>query len=290
MSYNPLTIEWDFLVPMEVRDELLTADPTLLPTGPNADTHRPIISGFIALIKVFLCVGDTVSKVFTGPPPSYALSAGPLNTRFLPELVNQTSSQSNQFPTPSLETLFTVIRRLHATINNLPEELRLPKQGDMPISSLLADPSPVKPPTSPVEPARQIDGASPSSSTDVSKTARQFEIMRVNIHVTSLYFQSALLEVCLDKLKERNRSSHPPASSMTSPVGSSVGADFGAQDPLAESAAMIQLWEFRENLASQLLDVVSSSSQETLEANGHSMVSFGAAPPPAFPRHGNPAC
>lgn len=289
MSYDPTRVDWDFLVPLEIRDENLMADPMLLPPPvPSQGGHRPLITGFIALVKVFLCVGDIVSKAFPGPLPSYALSAGHLNSRFLPELASR-SPPSHSFATPSLESLFKVIQRLHATLNHLPDELKLPSHRGLPPVSTLTSPPPAICSASPLTDYSRSPWVSTSTSqpgSPAAKISRQFEIMRVNIHVTSLYFQSALLEICLNTLQQRagNEVSGSSASAPASPPSAATtassqcssvareGCGLGA-DGAMESAARIQLWEFREKLASELLNLLTSSSHETLEANGSSMVS-----------------
>jgi restriction endonuclease Mrr len=95
---------------------------------------------------------------------------------------------------------------------------------------------------------------------------RQFAIMRVNIHVTSLYLQSTLLDTSLDALtKSSCREASGSVTSSESPV-------MFASEEGPEARTNAELWELRENLAQELLNVLRRSTSKTLEANGLSMV------------------
>lgn len=54
--------------------------------GHGAGGHPPLISGFIALVRVFLCVVDLLSSGFPGSPPqAYSMGSGTLRPRVFPE-------------------------------------------------------------------------------------------------------------------------------------------------------------------------------------------------------------
>lgn len=199
----------------------------------------PIISGFIALIKVFLCVVDLLSNGFPGcPPQAYAMTSGTLRAQIYPNNpVDSTCSRPGlamSRSTISLNALLRIIRKLQSTLEELPEELKI----------------------STLDPELQ---SSYDNRHMTSSIRNQFDIMRANIHITSLYIQSTILEAC--------------SSAFTRPE-----ADIFAMSPGEETRSSpgypprTQLWMFRKSIARELLEVLNFCSSRTLEANGTSMV------------------
>ncbi|KAF2648085.1 hypothetical protein K491DRAFT_684989 [Lophiostoma macrostomum CBS 122681] len=244
LSFDPLHTDWEYLLPSVIEDEDLTDDyratTERIRNSPNFDKPDPIpvISGFVALIRVFLCVADIFSNGFPGSPPkAYAMTSGTLGTQ-LPNAsvelsilnIGTTTSRSSL----NLNALLRIIRRLQNTLEELPEQLK--------ISNL--------------DPRLRSPEAHPATSSSVP---HQFDIMRANIHITSLYIQSTILETC-----------------STSFVESSLGASAASpeDDPSSspKPTPRTQLWEFRGSIARELLEVLNFCSSRILEANGSSMI------------------
>lgn len=200
----------------------------------RAGRRPPIISGFIALIKVFLCVVDLLSKGFPGSPPqAYAMTSGSLRQRIFPHEENTTHSTDSR-STVSLASLLRIIKKLQSTLDELPEELKIQT----------------------LDPQLQ----SPSNNNESQSTrSYQFDIMRANIHITSLYIQSTILETCSSAFRES------PTDTFSTSPGDDVISSPGY-------TPRTQLWKFRESIARELLDMLNFCSTRTLEANGSSMV------------------
>jgi len=245
LSFDPLRTDWEFLLPQQVDDEELTAAESTTTGqvhgfhGPPSVRPLPIISGFVALIKIFLCVVDLLSNGFPGSPPqAYAMTSGALRPLIYPEnpadgtYTPADSAQSKS--TISLSALLRIIRKLQATLEELPNELK--------ISTL--DPQ--------LQPPHHCSYMSPSRT-------HQFDTMSANIHITSLYIQSTILEAC------SNAFTNPQATIYESPPGDDTNSN-------QESAPRTQLWMFRKSIARELLEILEFCSSRTLEANGSSMV------------------
>lgn len=244
LSFDPLHTNWEFLLPLQIDDEDLPdnyVDPVdriecfRNLSRPNS---LPVISGFIALIKVFLCVVDLLSNGYPGSPPqAYAMTSGalrpliypgnPVDGTYTPENTPNTNS------TISLSALLRIIKKLQSTLEELPEQLK--------ISTL--DPQ--------VAHSDHYLHISPV-------VTRQFDTMRANIHITSLYIQSTILEAC------SNAFTNPEACSHETSPGATTGLSIGN--------ARTQLWMFRKSIARELLEVLNFCSSRTLEANGSSIV------------------
>ncbi|KAG7112374.1 hypothetical protein HYQ45_006850 [Verticillium longisporum] len=236
LSYDPLSTDWDFLLPLELADdEIGNRALDQMPSHAPRDRPLPMISGFIALIKVFLCIVDLLHKAFPGPPQAYHLSSGTL----VPRLLDNDERQKPKFQgsIPTLDSLFHVMTRLNTTLSNLPPELRMPRRRGSPAT---------------YDAER---GALPAVSP-------QFDIMRANVHITSIYLQSMILEMCLDKV-ERSDHGARAGSQGTSPASDPATPDTSARE---------QLWQLKESVARELLDVVHYCSAWTLESNGSSMI------------------
>ena len=218
LAYDPQHTDWEFLIPLELSDYEMTT-PGAADTPPRA---TPIISGFIALIKVFLCVVDLLDRSFPGPPAYFSMSQGGIAPRLLGFPVQTNCTLTAPSDIPQLEGLLQVMTRLDSTLSDLPDPLRLPHRGT----------------------------AAGSPEVSVTRISPQFETMRANIHITAIYFQSLILEMCLNRLSQ---------------TGSSPGV---ARDTNISS----QLWQMKESVARELLDIISCSSPVVIESNGLSMV------------------
>lgn len=190
-------------------------------TGPleSDDRPTPIISGYIALIRVFICVIDTLDTSFPGPPSYYRMSHGGVAAGIL--------GSEHQHPPPEeksqLEALLQILTRLDLVLSNLPEPLQLRRD--------------------PGQERKAVD-----AKVDDERRP-QFDIMRTNIHITAIYFQSLILEMCL---------SQPNPADLPDETGA--------------TQAGRQLWKIKESVAGELLDILNCSSPAVLEANGYSMV------------------
>ena len=226
LSYDPQRTDWDYLLPLELSDEELVDGS---PASAAQSQRLAVITGFIALIKVFLCIVDLLDKSFPGPPPYFGLSSGRLATMIFKAWDGKDLPARALPDLPVLESLFQVMTRLDATLTDLPEPLSLrnPRNG-----------SP--------------RGQDEKACADMA----QFEIMRANIHITAIYFQSLVLEMCLNKLQSIQ--SHTPVD------------DAPASSPVSTISS--QLWQVKESVARELLDILSYSSALVLESNGSSMV------------------
>lgn len=240
LSFDPIHTDWEFLLPYEVEDEDLTDDKQSPPQYHNSlevstsGRPLPLISGFIALNKVFLCVVDLLSNGFPGSPPqAFAMTSGSLRPLIYP--LDSVEEASTQRSTLSLSSLLRIIKKLQSTLNELPAELK--------ISTL--DPQ-----------LRSADGDGEEQST----RSGQFDIMRANIHITALYIQSTILETCSSAFV------NSPSDAFSASPGDETRSSPGY-------APRTQLWMFRESIARELLEVLNFCSSRTLEANGHSMVS-----------------
>ena len=237
--------DWEFLLPSLVEDEELGDDSHALVERAGgsgergAGGHLPLISGFIALVRVFLCVVDLLSSGFPGSPPqAYSMGSGTLRPRVFPEDLAEPPSQAAPTlsrSTLSLSGLLRIIRKLQSALEELPDELK--------IHTL--DPE-----------LRSPKGNEKAQST----VSYQFDVMRANIHITSLYIQSTILETCSSAFA--NSPSDICIASPSDDVRSSPG-----------HTPQTQLWMFRESIAQELLEVLNFCSLGTLEANGSSMVS-----------------
>ncbi|KAH7389277.1 hypothetical protein DE146DRAFT_758589 [Phaeosphaeria sp. MPI-PUGE-AT-0046c] len=244
LSFDRLRTDWEFLLPRQADDEDLTTAiddaNTLMDPIHNLDNHPlPLISGFVALIKVFLCVVDLLSNGFPGSPPqAYAMTSGSLRPAINLEGTASVTYTSTDSPQPtstiSLGALLRIIRRLHTTLEELPKELR--------ISTL--DP--------------QLRAPLSHSRESLVRT-HQFDTMSANIHITSLYIQSTILEACSNAFINPQDIAH----------GASPGSDTRC---IQESTPRTQLWMFRKSIAAELLEVLNFCSSRTLEANGSSMI------------------
>lgn len=230
LSYDPKHTDWEFLLPLELSDSELADETHGVTTSTNT---VPVISGFVALVKVFVCIVDFLDTAFPGPPAYVGLSPGALSARLLPQPAPYQQAFRPALDLPLLDCLSRVTAGLHATLGHLPVELRMPRHGD--------------------DSSHQLNS---HLSPDV---AGQFEIMRANVHITGIYIRSTILEMCLNKLQTLDWSASPGRIPDTKQV----------------DIIIAELWQMKESLARELLDVLSISSSDTLESNGSSLVSRG---------------
>ena len=243
LSYDPLLTDWEFLIPSEVSDDMLHPSTSDISSSESTSYEgRPLISGFIGIVKIFLCMADHL----TYPNPAATLSPSARRLRSQLSASRGLMGDDEQRHSHKIEALSLVMRRLEATIRELPEELQMPRgrygyAADEPFESW---------------PLR----------------SRQFEMMTANIHVTSLFFQSAMLEECLNDMAAAGQQPMPesPASHRSSTTMVS-GTSPGSQG-LVDGSVRDRLRKIRKSLAQELLDVLTCFSLDILEANGKSMV------------------
>ena len=100
----------------------------------------------------------------------------------------------------------------------------------------------------------QVVGNSPPYSTYTI----QYNIMKANIHVTRLFFQSTILERCSTVFYD------------SSGLDDNLEKIFLSQEQIAK----IELWKARDMIATELLEVLNHCSTDSLEANGASVVCY----------------
>lgn len=219
LSFDPLRTDWHSMFPQELDDEDII-NPVALVTGTRVYSGLPVISGFIALIRVYLCIVDLLSYGLPGLyPPVYATSSS--------------STHPGQSPgldaTMSLNTLLRIVRKVQTALEQLPDQLSISTQPQTP------------------------EGQSPNSEL----LENQFNIMKANIHITSLYIQSTILEAC--------------SSAFTKTNGDMTGSPLEtASSP--GTPPRTQIWMYRKSIAKELLDVLNFCSSRSLEANGQSVI------------------
>jgi hypothetical protein len=123
LGQDPVLKDWEFLLPLEVSDEELERDAGSSQAAVTAST--PIISGFAALIRVFLCIGQLISnrKPLSSyqPNPSWTtnfLDQLRLNPPYIPHGPAQECAD--------IDSLRQMLRNLTNVLNDLPPELQIP--------------------------------------------------------------------------------------------------------------------------------------------------------------------
>lgn len=304
LNYDPKHTDWEFLLPLDVEDEALISplpgigvsksvsgnslfDPVAgnrKATTSNSSTDGsakgcsplppppPTISGFIGLVKVFLCVADLLDAVFPGPPAHFSLSPGSQTLQsILPEreaglfkssitpstlssysysfFFPQTQSPGSRNASPSLpdqalkqqprsdvnvlDSLFQVMARLDTVLSTLPDELR-----------------PIRTPEDARRAAMRRHHIPP-----------QFEIMRANVQITSIYIQSMIIEMCLGRLQclSGQTEVHAISSAQYPPPN----ANSIPQVPKQETSQFFQEWAER----ARRIDLVDWSDRERTAAS-----------------------
>ncbi|KAF5009700.1 hypothetical protein FDECE_4109 [Fusarium decemcellulare] len=171
ISYNPVYVDWDFLVLLDVDDPEL--DDTERSEKPTA---TPLISGIIAVIKLYLCAIEIRPDKLPGNPRygrfSPTLSFRPAS--FTPSSCLADTSRSPGAHGLTLEQGLNVVQALRNVICQLPDELKLFNEDGCPITGLLP-----------------------------------FAIARANVYMTSLFIQSIILAT----LSANNQSFQQPNAS-----------------------------------------------------------------------------
>ncbi|KAF5968954.1 cytochrome P-450 monooxygenase [Fusarium bulbicola] len=118
ISYNPVCIDWDFLVLQEVDDAK---------QGDMEQTEEPgvtpLISGVIELVKLYLCAAALGLDKLPGKNPRY----GPFSASSSSETPKSSDAQRL-----SLEQGLDIVHAVRDVINQLPEELRMFNQDGNP--------------------------------------------------------------------------------------------------------------------------------------------------------------
>ncbi|KAL1893287.1 hypothetical protein Sste5346_006463 [Sporothrix stenoceras] len=284
--FEPMETDWEFLIPRENEDESLfyansPPDPhavnneqganvmgsplttvTQPPTPGRSARSRPIVSGFYALLRVYLCVLDTFSADFPRPPPS-VLTSLPLlmEPRFLVS-VPESEFYFPASPAPNtahmtLTSVTQLMRRVRTTMEQIPPELHIDVQNPPPQA--------------------------------MSRSAMQKFIIAANVKMTSLFVQSTALETYAAQVdRQSSQQAQPfnaasvvdsPATSFSSPATSLPSTaspttldSIGGDNELDGSSVHAQIWKIREKLASEALEIVHQFPQEALEANGASLI------------------
>ncbi|EPE09808.1 zn 2cys6 transcription factor [Ophiostoma piceae UAMH 11346] len=260
--FDPPETDWEFLMPRESEDEvhfyansppdlsLTGADgtngssPSLAnqPLGPN----RPIVSGFCALLRVYLCVVDVFSADFPRPPASVllamslsteprsaAMSSMSAPERYAAPVTAQAMSPGMFRGTQlTLESVTRLVQRLDTTLAQLPAELQV---------------------------APEQYSRSDAMQT-LPRNMMQRLVVAANIRMTILFVQSTTLEMFAAQTETQR------AAAATAAVGppSTNGHDEGDVEA--------KIWELRELFASQTLDILRQFPPEALEANGSSLI------------------
>lgn len=226
LSYLPRETDWDYIIPVPIDDEHLVEPAEGVSTVDNENLvspTTPCIVGFVALIQVFKCCSDLFSYGIPGSiNHAYSMAAGPLDNHLFPASPESTASAPASFPpTKGIASIFNVFQRLGAIMDSLPTELK-------------------------------VSDRAPSSNDRSDHTINQFDIMRANVHITSLYLQSTILET----------------------FASNTRAVISDARLVSEEADRVkaQIWALRESICRELLSLLESCPPWTLEANGSSMI------------------
>ncbi|KAL5443388.1 hypothetical protein PMIN06_008703 [Paraphaeosphaeria minitans] len=124
LSFDPLRTDWQFMVPRELDDEDII-NPVALVTGTRAYLGLPVISGFIALVTVYLF--DLVSSGLPGfYPPVYAMSFNSVRASIHP------GQSRGMDATMSLNNLLRIVRKVQTVLEQLPNELSISTQPQTP--------------------------------------------------------------------------------------------------------------------------------------------------------------
>lgn len=197
----------------------------------------PLISGFLALVKAFICIADVLFRDLSCKKHVYSTSSMKLHCQALARETN-----SDMHAPSCYSSILEAVKKLRKMQQELPVELSLPSKCLLPAPNL---------------PSRK----------SVTIKDRQFAIMRVNVHVTSLYLQSTLMDLVLESPIQPTTQTTLPSS--TNPMS--------LETVLCPRCGQLNngkdLWGFRESLSQQLLNILNVSETDALEANGLSMVS-----------------
>jgi hypothetical protein len=205
-----------------LNDDLLHDTMSPLPQA----SELPYIAGFVALIRVFRCCADLFSFGIPGSVnQAYSMTSGPSDSQLLPCSPESPASIHNgHAPGKGLAAIVGIFHTLGTIMESLPQHLRF-------------------------DGTARVDHSSPDMEHVLPDP---FQIMAANIHITSLYLQSSILETFASSTRFATR----------------------ASTDLTEEAMRVraQIWTLRESIARELLQLLENAPTWTLEANGASMI------------------
>ncbi|KAH8900773.1 hypothetical protein GQ53DRAFT_130763 [Thozetella sp. PMI_491] len=244
LSFLPAHTDWLRILPLAVSDDELSSASLKDDgngSGNSANDGRILMIGFVGLIKIFVCLWDLVSGEGTNPilgPYPFRHVMPPSHQQPFPtdKVMVEDDKTSNRAAMSSLTIVLQVMRRMNQTIIDLPPELQFPAQERQHI-------------------------ASPSD--------HQFDIMRTTLHITSIYLQSTVLEICLSS--QAPRLSKEIGSPSYSQPANQYPADAANRSTQALFTAPDML-KLRETIAEELLRILRYTSVYTLERNGLSLM------------------
>ncbi|KAM5368725.1 hypothetical protein ACJZ2D_009391 [Fusarium nematophilum] len=225
LSYYPRQTDWEFLLPKGLSDEELSGD------GSPDVGSTPVISGFVALVKLYIAVFDHLEEFFPCTSPMHVLSPGGVAGRVLRGVETYSNQAQVQSTFPMLDSLLQVTQRLNTVVDQLPEALRLPRDGE-----------------------RMF--ATDDDTLPAFQPNHQFRAMSANIHMTAIYLQSILLEVCSERWQTYQK----------------LGEEGVTRSAPIDESVSTHLWSIKASLAQMLLDFLECLSGPELESNGHSMI------------------
>lgn len=172
LGQDPLSTDWDSLLPLAIGDENLTSD--VDPAVESLEARTPMISGFIYLVKVFLCMlglasSSATHQVTSSPAASPSASAISMISRAGPLPV----LGGLDFRSPQI--LFQTMEKLEMVLTDIPDDLNILRPAD-----------------------------------STMERFHQFEIMKANIHITKLYLQSWILDRYLLAMDQTTNSKMVP--------------------------------------------------------------------------------
>ncbi|RSL44771.1 hypothetical protein CEP54_014553 [Fusarium duplospermum] len=227
LHFCPRQTDWEFLLPKELSDEELCGESAHSSAG-----GTPLISGYVALAKLYLSVLDHLDEFFPSTSTPHILSHGGVAARVLPTIESYSNQVEILSAFPMLDSLLQVIQRLNTVADQLPEPLKL-----------------------------QLGVGGVRHSEDhlgaVLQQDHQFHSMSANIYMTVIYLQSVMLEVCLDKWQNRSRELSRECEDYFVPIDEAVSA---------------HLWSIKASLGEMLVGVLTCLSGPDLESNGQSMI------------------
>ena len=211
-------------------------DPTQPSNSRYSDQKQtPVVSGLIVLIHLFFCsLALVTDSPFRPNPPrnSPSLAVGPREDYYL------TTPRLSYMATKSIDRisdLVHIINTLNYICATSPPELKL---GYLPGS------------------------ANDNESSSPSPELTYFEVMRVNVHITRLFFHAAVLDHCmhLSQLKDQQKQDSSTQGSLLTEFTAAEPTDF-------------DIWEAKLDVANQLYMTIKTCSRSAFEANGQSAVS-----------------
>jgi hypothetical protein len=233
LAFPPDDTDWEYLQLADTTDEELSQIPHEPPSShsPASSTpHTPLIAGFIAYIALFqrlrqiTCIPISCRSPYELFPQGYPLDH--IGDTY-PAAANETLPAHF---TTHLDAIGEMRRHFEAATMDLPLELRVP---------------------------------GPASTSALEPLASEFHIAKANIHITSLYIQSVLLENIIHvQLLPALPSARPDEE------GSST------LDTGTEMLLKCELWKYRSAIAQGLLSVLEHIPKETLERNSFAFVCF----------------